>query len=163
MRFLSSLQLITEVRAARLIAMAAALCAAIALAGCSSAGGAAAPVPPASAKNSPFASDPQVREVLANSCFDCHGSGGSGGFLAKLAPSYMFGSGKAHEALNFSDWSEYDPTQRRKVAGKIVEEIENGSMPPGDYEFLHPSADLSDAQKQLVVQWAHHQEAMAAH
>lgn len=163
MRILSSLHLITEARRARAIAAAAALCATIALAGCSSAGSAAPPAAPASSNNNPFATDPQVRDVLANSCFDCHGTGGSGSFMAKLAPSYIFGSGKAHEALNFSDWSEYAPKQRHKAAAKIVKEIENGSMPPGDYEFLHPSAELSDSQKQLVMQWAHSQEAVSAH
>lgn len=150
-------------RPGRAIAAAIALCAAIALGGCSSAGSAAPPPTTASAKDNPFASDPEVRAILVNSCFDCHGDEGSGSFTAKLAPSYLFGSGAARGALNFSDWSELNPKQQRDAAAAVVKVIESGSMPPGDYEFFHPSSELTDAQKQLVTQWAHSQQTAAAH
>jgi mono/diheme cytochrome c family protein len=162
MRFPCSLEPVTRMRPTRAVAAAAAICAAMMLAGCTSAGSAASPAP-AAAQSDSLAADPQVRDVLVNSCFDCHGNQGSGSFTAKFAPSYLFGAGKAREALNFSDWSAMDPKQQREAAAEVAKVIESGSMPPGDYDFFHPSAELSSDQKQLIAQWAAHQEAVPAH
>jgi hypothetical protein len=152
MRFPCSLEPVTRMRPTRAVAAAAAICAAMMLAGCTSAGSAASPAP-AAAQSDSLAADPQVRDVLVNSCFDCHGNQGSGSFSA----------GKAREALNFSDWSAMDPKQQREAAAEVAKVIESGSMPPGDYDFFHPSAELSSDQKQLIAQWAAHQEAVPAH
>ncbi len=163
MRFLFSIHLTTAAPAMLTAAAAAAVCAAIMLTGCSSTSGTGA-APAASAAAQPGAlSDPQVREILVNSCFDCHADEGSGSVSAKFAPSYLFGSGKAREALNFSDWSTWNPTQQREAAAEVAKVVESGSMPPGDYDFFHPSASLSDDQKQLLTQWAARQQAVPAH
>jgi hypothetical protein len=58
--------------------------------------------PPASTDT--LAADPQVHEILAHSCFDCHFDSANGPWNAKLAPSYLFGAHKAQEVLNFSNW-----------------------------------------------------------
>jgi hypothetical protein len=108
-------------------------------------------------------SDSQVHEILANSCFDCHSDGATGPWNAKLAPSYLFGEHKAQEELNFSNWPALDSKQRSLIAAEITSVVADGSMPPGDYGFLHPSAKLNDEQKSLVLQWAKKQTALAAH
>lgn len=107
--------------------------------------------------------DPQVHEILANSCFDCHSDAASGPWNANLAPSYLFGSHKAREVLNFSNWSMLNAKQRSAAAAEIILVVASGSMPPRDYCFLHPSAKLNDEQKCLVLQWARKQTALAAH
>jgi uncharacterized membrane protein len=163
MRFLSSTHLTTAAQAMRAAAAAAAICAAIMLAGCSSTSGGAAPSAAPPGAQPEALSDPQVREILVNSCFDCHANEGSGSFSAKFAPSYLFGASKAREALNFSDWSEFNPTQQREAATEVAKVVESGSMPPGDYDFFHPSAGLSDDQKQLIAQWAARQQTIPAH
>lgn len=95
--------------------------------------------------------------------FDCHSDGGIGPWNAKLAPSYLFGTHKAQEVLNFSNWPALDTKQRSAIAAEITSVVANGSMPPGDYGFLHPSAKLNDEQKSIVLQWARKQTALAAH
>jgi mono/diheme cytochrome c family protein len=163
MRLPSPIQPTSGPRSMRAAAAAVAICAAIMVAGCSSTGGgAAAPAAPAGAQPEAL-SDPQVREILVNSCFDCHADEGSGSFTAKLAPSYLFGAGKAREVLNFSQWSAMNPKQQREEATEVAKVVESGSMPPGDYDFFHPSAGLSDDQKQLITQWAARQQAVPAH
>jgi Haem-binding domain len=107
--------------------------------------------------------DQQVNEALATSCGDCHSDHGSGPWNAKIAPSYLFGATKARKALDFSDWTDLDATQRHAAAVAIAAEIEDGSMPPGDYEFLHPSARLSPMQKRQVLEWTSQQAALPAH
>jgi Haem-binding domain len=132
------------------------------IAGCSSSDNKASlELRPASTNS--LSADPQVCEILATSCFDCHSDQGSGPWNAKLAPSYLFGANKARSALNFSNWWNLDGKQRRAMASTIAAVVDSGSMPPGDYDFFHPSAKLSDEQKELVLQWTSQQKALPAH
>src|SRR5580704_15858139 len=141
------------------VSFGAALCAAILLAGCSSGGNSTAlergPAPVDS-----LAADPQVEEIFANSCFDCHSDRAGGSFTAKFAPSYLFGAQKGREALNLSNWAAMDVKQRSAAASLIAAVVDSGSMPPGDYDFFHPSATLSDEQRKLVLQWTARQTAL---
>jgi mono/diheme cytochrome c family protein len=130
--------------------------------GCSSTSK-SAPTESVSAPTDSFSADPQVDETFANSCSDCHSNRGSGPWNAKIAPSYLFGANKARADLNFSDWPTLDVKQRRAMASAIAAAVDSGSMPPGDYEFFHPSAKLSDEQKKLVLQWASGQMVRPAH
>jgi len=138
------------------------ICAAILPAGCSNTG-TPAPNERGSASPDSLAADPQVVDVLGTSCFDCHSDQGSGPWNAKIAPSYLFGAHKAREVLNFSTWSTLDVKQRSAIAAAITTAVNSGSMPPGDYAFLHPSAKLDDEQKKLVTQWGAAQTALPAH
>jgi mono/diheme cytochrome c family protein len=117
----------------------------------------------ASAAADSLTANPQVYEILANSCFDCHSDRGSGSWSAKLAPSYLFGAQRGRNALNFSNWATMDLKQRNSMASLIAAVVHSSSMPPGDYDFFHPSAKLSDEQKQLVHQWTSQQIALPAH
>ncbi|MGO9454799.1 MAG: heme-binding domain-containing protein [Candidatus Binataceae bacterium] len=122
----------------------------ILIAGCSSGGNNAATNEPAPADS--LAADPDVREILANSCFDCHSDAGSGSWMAAFAPSYLFGASKGRQVINFSTWSTLNAAQRSAAASAIAAVVDSGSMPPGDYDFFHPSARLTDHQKQLLLQ-----------
>lgn len=116
---------------------------------------------PGSANN--LTADPQTYEILGNSCFDCHSDRGSGSWSARLAPSYLFGARKGRNALNFSNWATLGVKERSAMASLIAAVVNNGSMPPGDYDFFHPSSRLNDNQKKLVLQWTSQQIAAAAH
>jgi Haem-binding domain len=138
------------------------ICATLLIAGCSNTSS-LPPVAGGSSATDTVTADPQVHEILAESCFDCHSDGATGPWNAKLAPSYLFGAHKAQADLNFSNWPALDSKQRSAIAAEITSVVANGSMPPGDYGFLHPSAKLNDEQKSLVLQWAREQTALAAH
>lgn len=136
--------------------------AALLLAGCSSGSNSTA-IEPGSAPTDSLAANPQVDGILKNSCFDCHSDHGNGSWSAKFAPSYLFGAHKARKVLNFSNWATLDVKQRKAMASAIAAVVDRGSMPPGDYDFFHPSAKLSDEQKRLVLQWTTQQIALSAH
>jgi hypothetical protein len=103
--------------------------------------------------------EPQVHQALAQACFDCHFDGKPAAWNARLAPSYLFGADKARQALDFSDWSTYSPRRRRAELEAISKVVQDGSMPPADYDFFHPGAKLSAEQKQLQLQWVSRQSA----
>lgn len=125
--------------------------------GCSSNShnGADAQSPPLAAAN-PWAvlsSNPQVVQILASSCFDCHSEAGTASWYVKIAPSYWF-SRSAKENLNFTDWNDYDALRKSAEIKAIGRVVNRGEMPPWDYTVFHPAAELSNEQKDIVSQWA---------
>ena len=110
-----------------------------------------------------LANVPQVGPILVNSCFDCHAHQSSGSFMAKMAPSHLFGEAKARQAFDLSDWATLGPEARRAMANSIVSAVKGDTMPPGDYLAFHPSAKLSDEQKRQLADWASHLSAAPAH
>ena len=101
-----------------------------------------------SAPTDSFAADPQVYEILANSCFDCHSDRGSGSWNAKLAPSYLFGAQQRTRGPEFLELGDAGCKAAERDGIEIAAVVDSGSMPPGDYDFFHPSAKLSDAAKE---------------
>jgi Haem-binding domain len=103
--------------------------------------------------NAPVATDPRVRNALVSACFDCHSNEKPGVWNSRLAPSYLFGRAKARQVLNFSDWPAYDSRRKQVELEAIGKVVADGSMPPGDYDFIHPGAKLTAEQKQILLQW----------
>lgn len=99
-------------------------------------------------------SNPEVEQTLKTSCFDCHSAQHPGPWNAKLAPSYLFGARSALNALDFSDWDSYSASRRNADKTAIAKVIKGHSMPPGDYDFLHPAAKLTAEQRRELLQWA---------
>jgi hypothetical protein len=60
----------------------------------------------------------------------------------------------ARKELNFSVWHDYDMVEKLKKLDDISIEVKEGEMPMPIYTAIHTSAKLSDAQRQLIVQWA---------
>jgi hypothetical protein len=111
----------------------------------------------------PFSSNPEVTQILASACFDCHSEEGGAAWYVKIAPSYWF-SGSARENLNFTKWKDYDVQRRSDEIEAIGRVVNRGEMPPWDYTVFHPGAELTNAQKDLVSEWAaRHTETLPAH
>jgi len=132
----------------------------VAVVGCSSnshsIAKAEAPLPEVAAASNPwtaFSSNPEVTQILASSCFDCHSEEGRAAWYVKIAPSYWF-SESARKNLNFSDWKDYDAQRRKDEIEAIGRVVNRGEMPPWDYTVFHPAAELTNPQKDLVSQWA---------
>jgi hypothetical protein len=56
--------------------------------------------------------------------------------------------------LNFSDWASYDTRRATHKLEGICEEVKAGEMPMKSYLPLHPSARLSDTDRQALCGWA---------
>jgi hypothetical protein len=108
-------------------------------------------------------SNPQVAQILASSCFDCHSEERTAAWYVKFAPSYWF-SRSARKNLNFTDWNDYDARRKTEAIEAIGRVVNRGEMPPWDYTVFHPAAELSNHQKDLVAEWAaHNMEVLPAH
>ena len=104
--------------------------------------------------------DPEVRRILAGSCYPCHANERSDPWYARLAPSSWSSRGRA--ALNFDEWKSYDSARRDAAIAAIAAVVQDGAMPLKDYTFFNGAAKLNEAQRRRLVEWAS-TEARGAH
>ncbi len=94
---------------------------------------------------------PQTRALAVRACFDCHSNQTTWPWYANIAPISWLTVHDVQEGrqrLNFSDIGARGGRSIREV-GRVINE---GSMPPFYYVWLHPSAGLTDAEKQALIQ-----------
>lgn len=110
--------------------------------------------PPVTAE---ISAPPEVRSVLVRSCYDCHSNQSVWPWYSRVAPvSWLIARDvhKGRDELNFSTWDQYSPAKQAKLLKECTEEINEGEMPMWFYVLLHPEARLSEADHQLIRQWA---------
>jgi hypothetical protein len=103
--------------------------------------------------NPPVVAEPhwdnkQTRDLVHRACFDCHSNETVAPWYSQIAPFRWLIAhhvSEARENLNFSDpASEYD-------LEAMVKEIRDGEMPTWDYRLVHPSARLTDSERDSLV------------
>jgi mono/diheme cytochrome c family protein len=97
-------------------------------------------------------SSPQTRELFRRACFDCHSNETGWRWYSNVAPvSWLVqrdvNGGRSH--LNFTEWD-----LPHKHAKDVTNEVKQGDMPPWYYLPLHPSAKLTEAEKQSLIDGA---------
>ncbi|MFV0530650.1 MAG: heme-binding domain-containing protein [Flavobacteriales bacterium] len=99
----------------------------------------------------------EIANMLKVACYDCH-SNHTEGYLwyAEIAPvswwlAFHVNEGKKH--LNFSEWTTYNQKKQNHKLEECSETIESGEMPLKPYVWTHPKADLSEKEKELLMDW----------
>ncbi len=103
------------------------------------------------------AASPDVAAVLRRACYDCHSNETVWPWYSRVAPVSWLVAHDVHDGrkeLNFSTWSAYDATKRRKKLKETVEEVTEGEMPPWYYVVLHAHARLDAPDVELLRAWA---------
>ncbi len=104
-----------------------------------------------------IAGPPEVVEVLARSCFDCHSNRTRWPWYSHLAPVSWLVAGDVHEGrsrLNFSTWELYDAARREDMGREIWQEVERGDMPLGMYLVMHDEARLDPQSMDTIRAWS---------
>jgi len=99
----------------------------------------------------------KVLSVFKKSCYDCHSNETEWPWYSYIAPvSWLVSSdvkdGRLH--LNFSKWENLSRKDIVKMKEEIWDEIEKGNMPLWKYTILHPDANLTQEDKNLIRDWA---------
>ncbi len=122
--------------------------------------GAAIQFVPIERTNPPVSSDlappPDVESILRRSCYDCHSHETRWPWYAYVAPTSWLVSHdveEAREELNFSAWKSYRIDKRRSLFEDVLEEIDEGEMPPWSYRLVHRDAGISDAERETLRGW----------
>ena len=68
------------------------------------------------------------------------------GYVAPVSWLVYSDAMEGRSRLNFSEWN-----RPQSGAGEIVEVIQEGEMPPAIYLPMHPSAQLTSAEKQQLI------------
>lgn len=105
---------------------------------------------PAATKNAVFVS-PQVRQMVADSCADCHSYKTKWPWYTHVAPASWLVQNDVdggRNAMNLSRWDTAQPALDR-----VVGMIQSGEMPPLKYTVMpnHAAARLSDKEKQQLI------------
>ncbi len=108
------------------------------------------------AENPPILSEPkwhnhQVRELFMRACANCHSHETNWPWYSYIAPISWLIRHHVHDGrrhFNISLWGK----QKKNKGDEAAEELEEGSMPPASYLWLHPEARLSAEDKATLVQ-----------
>ncbi len=101
--------------------------------------------------------DEPVKELITNSCYDCHSNQTKYPFYARIAPISWYidnhiSEGK--EKLNFSDWGNYSKRDKISALVEICDVLSDGSMPLKSYIRLHKTARMDEFQIEAICDWA---------
>ncbi len=97
--------------------------------------------------------DSQTTQALARrACMDCHSNQTVWPWFTSIAPGswlVQLDVDRGRRSLNFSEWQTY--SQNSRVINRITRSIQGGDMPPFQYLILHPEANLTAKEKQLLI------------
>lgn len=98
----------------------------------------------------------KIKQLIKGACYDCHSNETVYPGYAYVAP--VSWSVKSHvnegrEHLNFSVWENYNKDLKKSMLEKAAQTIQNKSMPMPGYIVYHKEANLSEAERTLLVQY----------
>jgi len=92
-------------------------------------------------------SSPQAEAIAKKSCYDCHSNKTKWWWGVKIAPASWLAQHDIDDAQKVFNFSEWDGSLTTEGLQNAI----NNNMPPLQFTLLHPSAKLSDADKQTLV------------
>jgi len=103
---------------------------------------------------------PDVENILKRSCYDCHSNHTTWPWYSNVAPmSWLVTDDviRGREKMNFSEWGKLSSSKQSIRLESICEEITEGEMPLKQYLIIHRDAELSQADKDLLCNWANNE------
>ena len=98
-----------------------------------------------------------ITTIFKRSCMDCHSSQTTWPWYSYVAPASWLVERdvrRGRDHMNLSEWQQYTLQRRQKLLADVASAVKNGEMPLRQYTFVHRQANLSDAERDLVYQWA---------
>ena len=96
-----------------------------------------------------LAAPPAVRDVLRDSCYDCHSSETRRSWFDQVVPAYWLVARDVERArahLSLSALAERPVLEQRDRLFEAVNHVRLGAMPPRRYTLLHPEARVTPAE-----------------
>ena len=98
----------------------------------------------------------QVKQILRNSCYNCHSNETRLAWFDQAAPAYWLVAHDVREArsrLNFSELGKLPPAAQRGMLFEAVNQIRLGAMPLASYRRVHPEAEVSGKQIRVLEEY----------
>ena len=98
-----------------------------------------------------------VQKILQKACYDCHSNNTRYPWYNNIQPvawwlDHHINEGK--KELNFSEFGKRPLAKRAKKMQKLAKEVKNGGMPLDSYTWIHKDAVLTEAEKNILINWA---------
>lgn len=98
----------------------------------------------------------EVIDILKKSCYDCHSNNTHYPWYTNIQPIGWWlqdhvDEGK--EELNFTEFKKYSLKKQKHKLQECEEMVEEDEMPLSSYTWMHSDAQLSNEEKQVLVQW----------
>lgn len=103
-----------------------------------------------------FDAPQEVKEIVVNSCYDCHSNQTNWPWYSYVAPTSWFTVGHVNDArkkINFSEWLLQDVEKRQNIKEEMIEEIEEGEMPLPPYLITHSNAEVTAEKLEILKNW----------
>ncbi|WP_339700132.1 heme-binding domain-containing protein [Algoriphagus aquimarinus] len=105
-----------------------------------------------------------VNKLLVNACNNCHSNKSEYPWYASIEPVGYWLNDHIQEGkgeLNFDEFTHRPLAYQNHKLEEVIEMVEEKEMPLESYTYfgLHPEADLSDADRQVIIDWAKDQMA----
>lgn len=103
-----------------------------------------------------FATPQNVQKLLKNACYDCHSNETeypSYAYVAPISWSVKNHIDEGREHLNYSIWQTYNKDLKKNMLEKTISSIQNYSMPMPGYIAQHPEANLTAAERKLLINY----------
>ena len=100
---------------------------------------------------------PEVRQILATSCYDCHSNQTHYPWYASVQPVGWWLANHVSEGrqkLNLAEFGTYTRKRQAKKLEEIGDEVRDHAMPLKSYTFIHHDAKLTAAQVAALAGWA---------
>ncbi len=98
----------------------------------------------------------KIGSLLKSACYDCHSNETVYPKYAYIAP--VSWSVKSHinegrEHLNFSVWATYNKDLKANMLKNSIQSLQNKTMPMPGYIVYHDEANLSEAERTLLINY----------
>ncbi len=97
-----------------------------------------------------------IQKVVVSSCYDCHSNTTNYPWYGRIKPIVWFlqrhiQEGK--EELNFSEFQDYSQRMQQEKIRSMTSQMRDGKMPLKEYIWMHPEAELSEGQIEILVEF----------
>lgn len=103
-----------------------------------------------------FQTPENVRGILKKACYDCHSNETVYPNYAYVAPvswSVKHHINEGREHVNYSEWGHYNKELKKSMLVNSANSVKNYTMPMPGYIAQHPAANLTKAERVLLVNY----------
>lgn len=98
----------------------------------------------------------EIASIIKTSCYDCHSNESKYPWYSNVQPAGWFLKDHIDEGrreLNFSTFTDYELKRQDHKLEECIEYIEKDEMPLGSYTLIHREAALTEAQKNILIDY----------
>jgi hypothetical protein len=100
-----------------------------------------------------LALQPEIKQILRTSCYDCHSNETKLAWFDEMVPAYWLVASDVkagRRGLNFSEIGKLPPAQQKGALYEAVNQIQLGAMPLRGYTRLHSDAVVTPAELTIL-------------